>query len=577
MGLLERRSFDGSKVAFGDGARMIGRAEWLEAVRACCPDEVAFQQLLALLAAREAAMDDRPLGLLQGPRNAAILDLIPDRIFRVNRDGDNLDFKGTEEDTVNGVLPETIAGTNLRQFLPPAIAQTALTAIAQALETGKLQTFEYQIPKAWEPNAGELREYEVRLVVCGPEEVLAIERDITDRKRAEAALRLSESRNRAFLNAIPDLLFRMRRDGTYLDARADNLRDLAVPPETLLGRTVYDVLPPAVAQQRMYWIEQALGTGQPQRYEYQLVVQGELRDYEARIVVINDEEVLAIMRDITERKRRDRQLRASTERQAELYQQLQQLNASLEQQVEARTAELRQKMQELEHLSQQKDDCLHAVSHDLRTPMMGMRLVLQNLLNKADGGIAIAPMIIERMIQSLDRQLAMIQSLLEAHSSDVQGIQLHYEPVDLQALIAAISIDLAPIVKQHQATLDNQVMAALPPITADPTHLRRVFENLITNALQSNPTGVHICLQAHVKDNQILCTVRDNGVGIAPNDCETLFDRYAQGAQRRRSTGIGLGLYLCRQIITAHGGEIAVTSSLGHGATFGFTLPLTHV
>lgn len=556
---------------------MSGRAEWLAAVRACCRDEAAFQQLLLVLADPEGArVGDRPLGLFQGTHNRAILDLIPDRIFRVNRNGDNLDFKGTEEDTINGVLPATIAGTNLRQFLPPAIAQTALAAIAQALDTGNLQSFEYQIPKAWEPNAGEIREYEVRLVVCGPDEVLAIERDITDRNRAEAALRLSESRNQAFLNAIPDLLFRIRRDGTYLDARADNLLDLAIPPEQLLGRTVYDVLPAAVAEQRMYWVEQALGTGQPQRYEYQLMVQGEVRDYEARIVVINEEEVLAIMRDITERKRSDRQLRASTARQAELYQQLQQLNASLEQQVEARTAELRQKMQELEHLSQQKDDCLHAVSHDLRTPMMGMRLVLQNLLAKADGVIAIAPSIIDRMIQSLDRQLNLIQSLLEAHSSDIQGIQLHYEPVDLQALIEAIAIDLAPIAKQHQATLENQVLAPLPPITADPTHLRRVFENLITNALQSNPTGIHITLQAHTKDNQILCYVRDNGVGIAPHDCDTLFDRYTQGPQRRRSTGIGLGLYLCRQIITAHGGEIAATSHPGQGATFWFTLPLTH-
>ncbi|MDX2230322.1 MAG: PAS domain-containing sensor histidine kinase [Leptolyngbyaceae cyanobacterium bins.349] len=512
----------------------------------------------------------------------AILSLMPDRVFRVNRQGENLDFKGTQEDAEHGIRREDVIGTNLRQFLQPDIAQGALDAIARALDTSTLQIFEYQIPKVWEPNAGELRDYEARMVVCGDNEVLVIERDITARKRSEMALRQSEERNRALLNAIPDLMFRIRRDGTYLDARADRLSDLAIAPEAMIGKTVYEMLPLEIAQQRMYYVEQAIQTGQPQWFEYQFWVHGEPRDYEARMVVSGPDEVLAIMRNITERKQAERQLQASMTRQAELYQQLQTLNANLEQQVEERTAQLQQKMQEIQALSQLKDEFLHAVSHDLRTPILGMRLVLQNLLNKPQSSassslsaelMALPRSVPERMIQSLDRQLSMLNALLEAHFSDVRGIQLQTEPLQLSDLVAAIATDLEPILLQHQASLSQEFPAHLPLVTLDPTQIRRVFENLITNALQHNSPGLHIRLQAWQEPKFIQCQVQDNGVGMTPAECESLFNRYVRGNRTRRSTGIGLGLYLCKQIVEAHGGAIGAISTPGNGATFWFTLP----
>jgi PAS domain S-box-containing protein len=660
-----------------------------------------------------------------------MLNLMPDRVFRVSRDGDNLDFKGTQEDTEHGMVRETVIGSNLRQFVPPDVAERCLSAIARALETGTLQVFEYQIPKAWEPNAGEMRDYEVRVVVSGAEEVLAIERDITDRKRAEAALRRSEERNRAFLNAIPDLMFRIARDGTYLDFKADQEQDFAFPADEMLGRTVYDVLPADIAQQRMHYIEQALKTRETQVFEYPLLNHGEVRDYEGRIVVSGEDEVLAIMRDITDRKRTEAQLRINTERdrllgqialrihrslnldqiltttvaevrqflqadrvfigqidqtwqgrvvaesaapewgsilawiaddiylreirvlfeqgqvqaiddttaaevspllaeyyarcqikaslgvpitlgddffgvlianqcstlrhwqpfevellsqlatqvaiaiqQAELYQQVQTLNANLEYQVQERTAQLQQKMLELQELDHLKDDFLHAVSHDLRTPVMGMLLVLKNLQSKCNDTITLSRSILDRMVQSCDRQLAMINSLLEAHSSETRGVILNYELVNLGTLTRTIAADLEPLLAENQATLINLVPDDLPFVTADPAQIQRVFENLITNALKHNPIGLTVTLKADVEDEWIRCSIQDTGMGINQTEQESLFDRYVRGSRARRSAGIGLGLYLCRQIITAHGGQIGVISALGQGATFWFTLPL---
>jgi signal transduction histidine kinase len=127
----------------------------------------------------------------------------------------------------------------------------------------------------------------------------------------------------------------------------------------------------------------------------------------------------------------------------------------------------------------------------------------------------------------------------------------------------------------NQATLINLVTADLPLVNADPTQVWRVFSNLIVNAIKHNPPGLHVKINAIPQDDKIFCTVNDNGVGISQQQSDRLFDLYFRGGSIRNSLGLGLGLYLCKQIITAHGGEIGVKSGLEKGATFWFTLPMT--
>jgi len=187
------------------------------------------------------------------------------------------------------------------------------------------------------------------------------------------------------------------------------------------------------------------------------------------------------------------------------------------------------------------------------------------------------------MIAGQERQLKLINSLLEAHAQDVTGVALELQPMKLRELVEAIASELPPQLQQSQASIQIVISADLPLIAADPLQLRRVYDNMISNALQHNRPGLSITLGASVQGNYANCTVSDNGQGIRglypegiPHSvaAQRLFDRYSSGINRRQPLHLGLGLYICQQIIEAHGGTIGVDSSPQQGTTFWFTLPL---
>jgi signal transduction histidine kinase len=220
---------------------------------------------------------------------------------------------------------------------------------------------------------------------------------------------------------------------------------------------------------------------------------------------------------------------------------------------------------------------IHALSHDLKNPVMGTSIVLQGLLLKPDTKLSIERLVLEQLLAGSERQLNLINALLEAQSAEVGTLILHRQPLQFKTLVNQVVNDLEAIVHLHHMTLINLVDADLPAIDADKTQLWRVLNNLISNALTHNPRGTKIEISAEVTGQQnqwIRCSVRDNGIGIPPAQLPHLFKLYTRGKKARRMPGLGLGLYLCQQIVTAHGGEIGVTSQPGNGSNFWFTVPV---
>ncbi len=261
--------------------------------------------------------------------------------------------------------------------------------------------------------------------------------------------------------------------------------------------------------------------------------------------------------------------------QAELYRQITALNTHLESQVEERTQELSAKMAELQELNQLKDVFLQAVSHDLRTSLLGMSMVLNNLYQSAGATVTLSSSLLERMITSSERQLNLIDSLLADHFNEERELALHCQPIKLDKLIQDLVADWQPRLSQNQATLTYTFPTDCPAIAADLKQLRRVLENLLANALKHNPPGLNLTLQVTVENHRVRCTLQDNGVGMSQQQQKSLFKLYIRGLHTQHLTGIGLGLYQCRQIIAAHGGYIDVISTPGIGSTFWFTLPLS--
>ena len=214
---------------------------------------------------------------------------------------------------------------------------------------------------------------------------------------------------------------------------------------------------------------------------------------------------------------------------------------------------------------------LHAISHDLRPPAMGTMMLLQQLRDHA-GEVELSDAMVQQMLESGERQLQLINSLQAAHESEA-NLQLKTQPVHLYPLVTAVIQDMQPLIEQSWAIATVNISQDLPPVLADPLQLRRVYENLITNALQYNMPGLQLAFNAELRDQQIYCQVQDDGRGLTSEQCARLFDRYSRAIHSRHPLHLGLGLYICRQIIEAHSGKIGVESQPEQGTQFWFTLP----
>ncbi|BAY17128.1 two-component sensor histidine kinase [Anabaenopsis circularis NIES-21] len=369
--------------------------------------------------------------------------------------------------------------------------------------------------------------------------------DITQRKKAEEALQEQLDFLQVLIDTIPTPVFYKNPQGLYLGCNKAFETVLGLGKEQILGKSDYDLAPKELADQYYHADMTLLEQQQVQTYESFLVFADQTKHdvifYKATFSKVDGSlgGLVGVILDISE------------------------LQAALRD---------RQRTEEALRVF------FHAVSHDLRNPVLGSLMVLRNLLENQEVGsdfISMPRSTLERMVQSSDRQLNLINSLMEAHVNEVQGLVLQRKPLQLYMVVVDAIADLEPMLQKNQTNLINLVTADLPLINADSTQLWRVFSNLIGNAIKHNLPELQITINAIVEGEKIYCTVSDNGVGISPEQSQRMFDLYFRGKNNSYSLGLGLGLYLCKQIVQAHGGEIGVQSNSATGATFWFTLPIS--
>lgn len=229
---------------------------------------------------------------------------------------------------------------------------------------------------------------------------------------------------------------------------------------------------------------------------------------------------------------------------------------------------------QLHELQEQREIYIHTVSHDLRAPLtaiQGHAQLLKVALDAAamNGDISIST---DAIVRSAQRMNVMIQDLVDAARLEGKQLALHPHPINLADYVSELCQRVAAVMDTARLQID--IPADLPPVAADDDRLERILMNLLSNAMKYSTPDTPVRIEAHRQDHDVVIAISDQGPGIDPHEIPRLFERFYRGKSERKPEGIGLGLYITRMLVEAHGGRIWVTSTPGIGSTFAFTLPL---
>lgn len=231
--------------------------------------------------------------------------------------------------------------------------------------------------------------------------------------------------------------------------------------------------------------------------------------------------------------------------------------------------------QEKEHLAKQKEDFIARMTHDLRTPLLSANHILELFQEGLYGEITPEmSRVIQVIIRSNKSLLEMVSNLLEVYFHENGEKKLNFTKFKIIDLLEEVSQELAPLAREKGLELSlNAENTGEIFLNGDILELRRVFSNLISNGIKFTEQGyvkIHL-IPATEEDAFVTIVIEDTGIGIAAEELPRIFDRLYSGSLE--SSTSGLGLYLSRRIIDAHGGTITVTSELERGSRFSVRLP----
>lgn len=373
-----------------------------------------------------------------------------------------------------------------------------------------------------------------------------------EKQQAEEALRASEATNHAMLMAIPDTLVRVSRDGYCKDVRhnTSNTAHLQVSLWSA-DKTLLEMFPEAIVTEQLHHIHQALETGCLQVYEY-AVPQSEtkrLHYEEARMVKLGENEVLMMVRDISNRKRAEVALTSAKEA--------------------------------AEAANQAKSAFLASMSHELRTPLNAI-LGFSQLLGGDESLSSPQRDNLEIINRSGEHLLCLINDILTMSKLEAGHDALSNNRFDFRQMLRSIYEMHRLKAQQKGLTLLLETAPDLPRIVqTDESKLRQIFSNLLGNAIKFTHVGqvvVRVAIEPTQDSEsiaQLTVEVEDSGPGIAEHELQLLFEPFIQSSSSEKSKdGTGLGLSISREYVQMMQGEIFARSQLGQGSVFCFKVPI---
>jgi two-component system phosphate regulon sensor histidine kinase PhoR len=233
-----------------------------------------------------------------------------------------------------------------------------------------------------------------------------------------------------------------------------------------------------------------------------------------------------------------------------------------------------QDLTEMRNLQTMRRELVGNISHDLRTPLAGIRVMVETLRDGAIDDKKAAADFLTRIENEVDRLTQMVMELTELSRIEAGTAELKKSPVNLNELVNEAITQLKPLAIKQNVTLASALSDSLPVVDVDAERLSKTVTNIIHNAIKFNRSGGSVTVTTISDDETITVKVIDNGIGIPKEDLPHVFERFYKADKSRNNTGSGLGLAIAKHTIEAHGGTIWVQSEEGKGSTFGFTIPL---
>ncbi|MFC2028184.1 PAS domain S-box protein, partial [Chloroflexota bacterium] len=513
---------------------------------------------IARLTSQEALRDSEE-------RYRRLADNATDIIWTMDMDM-RLTYVSPSVSLVRGYSVEEVMEQTLDQIITPESVKLAMDTFSQELETlrqtGIADPVELEFEQYCKDGSTIWSQAQMTFLQDSdgePVGILGVTRDISDRKKAEEALRDSEKKYRLLVDNISDFIALTDLDAviTYIGPAH---RKFGFEPEDLVGKAGLPYAHPEDLQNiadkigRFYdrdliaRLVKTGGTVPEAKADYRVFdAWGNERYLESVTNLIVDpngenHQVLHISRDITERK-----LVEEKEREAE----------------------------SLKELDRLRSELLSNVSHELRTPLTTIKGYTTMLMDYDDR------LEREEKIQYLhtintssDRMNELVSNLLEMSRLDAGMLKLDKQPSDVSLLVQQAATEAK--VRAHGHVIVTKVQKKLPTVYIDAGRIRQVLDNMLDNAVKYSGLGTTVTVRATHDDSNLIIKISDQGIGVPVDDLENVFDRMyrVEHGLVMRAGGAGLGLSISKGIVEAHGGRIWIESEEGKGSTCIFTLPL---
>ncbi|MHA1782872.1 MAG: PAS domain-containing sensor histidine kinase [Promethearchaeota archaeon] len=458
-------------------------------------------------------------------------------------------FVNNKLSEILGYSREELINLDFRELLPPKSLELVVDNYIKR-QRGEV------VPTRYEVNVrrknGELRRIEIisTVITEGNEGINTIAQllDITKQKRMEENLIKSEKKFQKIIEAIPDLFFLIKEDGTIIDYQVKEVDNLFFPKK-LLNKKLVDYIPSEKKEEVLNTIKKTINNKQQNLIEYSIQDGQEKRFYEIRFLYFSRNTVITFIRDITKRKK------------IELL--------------------IKEEMNKLKGLDQIRKDLISTISHEFKTPIMaisGSCEIFKEFYSE-ELNIEILEML-DIIRRNKDRLEYLINNLIDVSRVEYKKLQIKKEPSDLCKIINEIVHEMQYYAKSRGVQLETKIPNCFT-CNIDSIRMEQVFTNLISNAIKNTPPGGKVKIRLYDFHNKVIFSVKDNGIGFTKEELENLFIRFGKFERVGEEfdfldiKGSGLGLFITKQIVELHGGTIkAISKGRFKGAKFAITLPI---